>query len=122
VTQAGRLATVRVGSWAMAVLPSEIDMTCAADMGADLGTLLGEGIAVLVADMTATTFCDSAGVQALVAVHNAARASDAQLRLVVPSASIRRAFELLEVDRMLLVFQSLDEAMADAPGTCPPSP
>jgi anti-sigma B factor antagonist len=122
VTEAGRLSTVRVGTWAMAVLPSEIDMTCAADVAADLGTLLGESIGVLVADMTATSFCDTAGVQALVGVHHAARAADSELRLVVPAASIRRAFELLEVDRVLLVYQSLDEAMADAPGSYRPSP
>ena len=121
MTEAGRLAAVRVGSWAMAVLPSEIDMTCAADVGADLGTLLGKGIAVLVADMTASSFCDTAGVQALVAVHHAARAADAQLRLVVPAATIRRAFELLEVDRVLHLYPSLDEAMADAPGSYRPS-
>jgi anti-sigma B factor antagonist len=106
----------------MAVLPSEIDMTCAANVGADLGALLGEGTSVLVADLTATSFCDSAGVQALVAVHNAARAADAQLRLVVPSAKVQRAFQLLEVDRVLLVYQSLGEAMADAPESYRPSP
>ena len=122
MTEARRLAAVRVGTWAMAVLPGEIDMTCAADVGANLGTLLGEGIAVLVADMTASSFCDTAGVQALVAVHHAARAAGAQLRLVVPAATIRRAFELLEVDRVLHLYPSLDEAMADAPGSYRPSP
>lgn len=122
MAEAGHVATVRVGPWAMAVLPSDIDMMCAADVGADLGALLGAEISVLVADLTATTFCDTAGVQALVAVHNAARAAGTQLRLVVPSAAVRRAFDLLEVDRVLHVYQSLDEAMADAPESYRPAP
>ena len=43
---------VRVGSWAMVVLPGEIDMAGAPGLGAELDGALAQGVSVLVVDMT----------------------------------------------------------------------
>ena len=40
-------------------LPAEIDMVNADHIGADLQAALTPGVTTVVADMTATTFCDS---------------------------------------------------------------
>ncbi len=106
----------------MMVLPAEIDMACAGQVAEDLASMLADGVEVAVVDMSGTTFCDTAGVQALVAAWRQAQANDTELRLVVPSPVVRRVFELLEVDRMLPVFTTLHEAMADAPADTPGRP
>jgi anti-anti-sigma factor len=57
-------------------LPAEIDLTIADDVREALLSVLNQGAHGLVADMTATTFCDSAGISAL--VRAARRASAAR--------------------------------------------
>jgi anti-sigma B factor antagonist len=110
------LPVVRVGSWAMVSLPAEVDMELALGVAADLGKVVADGAAVVVADMSATVFCDTSGVQALLAAHRRAQGTGAQLRVVAPSAAVRRVLELLEVDRVLAVYATLGEALIDAPG------
>lgn len=117
MTEQEQFPAVRVGSWAMVVLPGEIDMAGAPGLGAELDGALAQGVSVLVVDMTATTFCDSAAVRELVTAHRQAEAAGAQLRLAVPPGTVRRVLDLLELDRVLRVYPSLDEAMADAPGS-----
>jgi anti-sigma B factor antagonist len=93
MTQAHTLASGRV-SPTVVTLPGEIDMTNADRTGADLQAALAPGVTTVVADMTATTFCDSRGIRALVLAHKHAAASGAELRLVVPSASVLRVMGL----------------------------
>ena len=45
-----------------------------------------------------------------------------ELRLVVPSTSVRRVFELMGVDELLAVYPTLGEAMAGAPGEAAQEP
>lgn len=110
-----RLASVRVGSWAMVVLPVEIDAVCAGRVGEEIAAALNEGVTVLVADLSGTAFCDSSGVRMLVGAYHAAVSNGTELRLVVPAASVRRVFELMGVDALLAVYPTLGEAMAGAP-------
>ena len=70
---------------AVVTLPAEIDMANADRVGADLQAALAPGVTAVVADMTATTFCDSRGIHALVLAHQRATACGAELR----SAPIR---------------------------------
>jgi anti-sigma B factor antagonist len=109
------LPVVRVGSWAMVSLPAEVDMETAPDVAAGLGVVVGDGAAVVVVDMSATAFCDTSGVQVLLAAHRQTQHAGAQLRVVAPSPTVRRVLELLEVDRVLAVYATLAEALIDAP-------
>jgi len=82
-----------VSSRAIAVtLPAEIDVANADRIGEELCSACVTGAPVVVADMTATTFCDSTGLRALAGVHKRAAASGTELRLAVPCAALRRAF------------------------------
>ena len=47
-------------------LPAEIDMANADSIGEELAAASAPGVAVVIADMTATTFCDSMGMRMLV--------------------------------------------------------
>src|SRR5215469_14885193 len=92
-------------------LPAEIDMTNSDHAGADLEAAVAPGVTIVVADMTATTFCDSRGIRALVLAHKHAAACGAELRLVVPSASVLRVMGLLGADAVLAIYPSLQEAL-----------
>jgi anti-anti-sigma factor len=111
-----RIPAVRVGSWAMVVLPVEIDSCCADVVSSGLAAALGEGTSVVVADLSGTGFCDSSGVRALVAFHKLAVAHGTEVRLVVPSPAVLRIFELMGADQVLSVYATLGSAMAGAPG------
>jgi len=98
-----RLAVVR--------LPAEIDGTNAREEGRDLAAVV-PGVTAVIADMTATTFCDSSGVQMLALVHEQAVANQAKLVLVVPSTAVLRVRSLTGLDVLLPVYSSLDEALS----------
>jgi anti-sigma B factor antagonist len=100
-------------------LPAEIDMANAARVGQQLGSACTAGVRTVIADMTATTFCDSSGISMLVRAHKHAAANGTRLRLVVPSAAVLRALTLVGVDDLLPISPSLSQALAAAPGPGP---
>jgi len=104
---------------AVVTLPAEIDMDNADRVGADLQAAFAPGVTVVVADMTATTFCDSRGVRALVLAHKRAAASGAELRLAAPSASVLRVLGVLGLDGLLAIYPSLVEALLAEPAAQP---
>jgi anti-sigma B factor antagonist len=92
-------------------LPTEIDVTNSEQVHDQILTALEPGVDVVIADMTATSFCDSSGVHALVFAHEAAVARGIQLRLAVsPDGSVRRVLQLIGVGRILSIHSSLAEA------------
>lgn len=93
-------------------LPDEIDVANAERIGEDLQAAFTPGVTVVIADMTATTFCDSLGIRTLVLAHQQAAASGAKLRLVVPSVSVLRLLALLGLDGVLAIYPSLQAALA----------
>jgi anti-sigma B factor antagonist len=96
-------------------LPAEIDMANAGRAGQQLGSAFAPSVATVIADMTATTFCDSSGISMLVRAHKQAAANSTQLRLVVPSTAVRRTLSLVQVDSLLPVYPSLNQALAAEP-------
>jgi RNA polymerase sigma-70 factor, ECF subfamily len=95
-------------------LPVEIDMANADRVGQQLGAALAPGVATVIADMTATRFCDSSGLSMLVRAHGQAAANGTELRLVVASAAVLRTLTLVGLDRLLPIYPSLSQAL---PGT-----
>jgi anti-anti-sigma factor len=95
-------------------LPAEIDMANAGRVGQQLGVALAPGVRAVIADMTATTFCDSSGISMLVRAHRQAAANRTELRLVVRSAAVLRALTVVQVDHLLPIYPSLRQALAAA--------
>lgn len=94
-------------------LPAEIDISNSESVGAELGAACASGAEVVVADLTATAFCDSSGIRYLLLAHDEAAAHDAELRLAVqPDGMVLRMLTLMGLHRVLRVHVSLDEAMA----------
>lgn len=67
-------------------LPAEIDHDSAGQVQAALTSALAAGVTVLVADMTATTYCTLEGVRALLRAYRAAQSAGAQFRLAAAHA------------------------------------
>ena len=92
-------------------LPAEIDISNDGLVEDELTSALGDGLAVLVADGTRTTFCASAGMSALLRAHHQAQAAGTQLR-VVASPAVRRILELTGADQVLDTYPGLADALA----------
>src|SRR5580658_8617400 len=103
------------GGPAVVVLPDEIDILNADAVGERLGAAIVSGAAVVIADLSGTTFCDCAGVYSLLLAHRKASAGDAELRLAGPSHPVRRILALIEADQVLPVYPNLDAAVAARP-------
>jgi anti-sigma B factor antagonist len=93
-------------------LPAEIDVTNSEQVYEQLVAVFAPGVDTVVADMTATVFCDSSGVHAIMHAYENAGACDVQLRLAVsPNTSVRRVLQLIGVGRLMPVYPSLAEAL-----------
>lgn len=69
------------------------------------------GVATVIADMTATTFCDTSCIRMLVLAHKGAAAHHAELRVVIPSANVLRVLAITKVDTALRIYPSLQDAL-----------
>ena len=96
-------------------LPAEIDVGNAHRLGEDLQAAFASGATTVVADMTATAFCDSGGIRELVQAAKRGAADGAELR-VVPSARVLRVMTVMGLDCWLKLYPSLHEALATLPG------
>lgn len=92
-------------------LPVEIDVTNADQVYDRLVAAVATGAPLVIADCTATIFCDAAGVRRLLMFHARAAAREVPLRLVIaPGGLLRRLLELLGADSVLPVYPSVEEA------------
>ncbi len=92
-------------------LPTEIDFVNAHLVGEDLRAAFAAGARTVIADMTATTFCDSLGIRTLVLARKQASTNGAELR-VVPSTAVSRMLAVMDPDGWLAIFPSVPEALA----------
>ena len=97
------------------VLPEEIDVTNCEEVYEQLVEVLAPDVDVLIADMMATTFCDSSGVHAIMHAYDTAGARGIRMRLAVsPNTSVRRVLQLIGVSHLMPVLTSLEEALSPA--------
>ena len=96
-------------------LPAEVDLTNQAAV-ADSLLDAAVNVSVVIADMTCTTFCDSAGMRMLHVVSDYAAATGSTLRIVVsPGSSVARALAILGMDRLVSVYTSIQDATRTPP-------
>lgn len=88
------------------LLPPEIDIANAEQVAADLLMAIDQGYAVVVADMSRTSFCDCAGVAALLSAGSYAANLGAQLRIAARAKSVLRMFELTGLRLAMPVYRS----------------
>ena len=95
--------------------PADIDMTNADLLSAALAGPAALGQATIVVDLTATQFCDSAGLLVLVRANQRAVARGSELRLVLATPAVRRLFAVSGVDHVIPTFPTPALAVAPAP-------
>jgi anti-sigma B factor antagonist len=93
-------------------LPEEIDVTNSPGLCEALAEAIGRHPAVVVADMTATTFCDSSGMGAIVGAYRQAIAAGTDMRLVIGHPAARRVFELNGIDTVISIYPDLPAALS----------
>ncbi len=123
------------GGIRVVTLPAWIDPDNAGQVRAELAGGLAPGVTVLVADMTATTWCSLEGVQVLVRARRAAEAAGAQLRLAAVRPEVRRVLDRTGTGSLLRLYPTLAAAQGGeehhapglastdtpkAPGSLPP--
>jgi anti-sigma B factor antagonist len=103
-------------STAIVSLPGEIDVTNAPAVQTLITQALAPGVTVVVADLTATGFCDSAGLRHLLLAHRQIAQAGAQLRLAIPpDGPLGRVTELTGINRYVAVYPTLQRAVDGGP-------
>jgi anti-sigma B factor antagonist len=102
------------GQVAVVTLVAEIDVTNADEVREQLLSVVNQGASVLIADMSQTTFCDSAGVTALVRAYRRATEGGTKFRAVVTSLAVRRVLEITGVDRLIDTYPTVAKALGSS--------
>ena len=100
-----------IGRAAIVSAPAQIDAGNAGDVLACLLSVIGEGPATLIVDMTATEFCDSAGLGSLVRAFRRADASGTEMRLAVTGPAVRRILEVTGTDQLIGTYPSVPASL-----------
>jgi len=74
--------------------------------------VIGQSPEVITADMTATVFCDSSGVNALARAHEQAAASGSELRLALGGSPTAHIVQLIGLDQIVPVYRDVEESLA----------
>ena len=98
-----------IGPHAVVSMPAEIDAVNAEKIRQGLLSAVSPGAAVVVIDMSGTTFCDSAGVQAIIAAYRQAAAKGTELRLV--ATALLRIFTVVGVGELIPIYPTLESAL-----------
>ena len=99
----------------VARLEGEIDASNVHELGGRLRALVSNHSIALVADLSATTYLDSAGINLLFALGEELRARQQRLVLVVREGSpITRMISLTGLDRAVSAHPTLEQALASA--------
>ena len=109
----GDRRVVWVGRVAVLKLPAEVDISNAGQVREDLAEVVAQDASLVIADMSATTFCDSAGVTALVRAARKANASGTGLRVAASAPAVTRVLAITGVDQLIDIYPSVAAAMAD---------
>jgi anti-anti-sigma factor len=108
------------GRHAVVTMPEEIDVTNAPGVAAALAAVSGQSPEVITADLTATSFCDSAGIEALARASRLAATSGAELRLALGDSPVTRILQLTGLDAVLPLYRDVGHSLATPPGPAGP--
>jgi anti-anti-sigma factor len=100
------------GRHAVVTMPAEMDLANASDVSDLLAAAASQSPEVITADMTATMFCDSAGVHALTRAHELAAASGSELRLALGDSPAARIIQIIGLDQIVPVYRDVQQSLA----------
>jgi len=100
------------GRHAVVTMPAEMDITNASGVSDLLAAVAGQSPEVLTADMTATAFCDSAGVGALARALELAAERGGELRLALGDSPAARIIQLIGLDQIVPVYHNVEQSLS----------
>ncbi|HEX8002833.1 MAG TPA: STAS domain-containing protein [Mycobacteriales bacterium] len=89
----------------------DVDIATAPTLRERLADAVGTYTGVVV-DLDGVPFLDSTGLGVLVAAHNRAKSAGASLVIARPQRIVRNALRLVQVDTVIDVYDSVDDAVA----------
>jgi len=98
-------------------LPDELDVASMPHLRHHLTTLISSGHVRLVLNAATLDFIDAVGIGALVYAANRARGEGGWVRLIEVKPKHRRLWLILRLDRVLPIYEKLDDALGKASGT-----
>ena len=96
-----RYPVLWVGQAAVISAPVEVDVTNADDIVKCLLSAISNGARTLIVDMTATTFCDCAGVHAIVTCWKQADAEGISLRVAATAPTVKHVLAITGASRLI---------------------
>jgi anti-anti-sigma factor len=102
-------------AWTTMSLPAEIDIANANQVRDDLVAALGRGFPIIIVDMSRTTFCDCAGVRALICAASRALLAGVEMRVVARARPVLRTFELTGLQLALHIYRTTADAVRGPP-------
>jgi anti-anti-sigma factor len=97
--------------------PAQVDASNAGDVLACLLSVICEGPATLIVDLTATAFCDSSGLNSLVQAYRRAEASGIEMRLAVGEPAVRRILQITGIDQLIGTYPSVPTSLLGGQGS-----
>ncbi|HEY1627420.1 MAG TPA: STAS domain-containing protein [Streptosporangiaceae bacterium] len=105
----------------IAVLSGELDIVSAPALREELHGLLRPGTSRLIIDLSAVRYADSSGIAVLVGTGRRAALFGGWLRLASLTPEVTKVLSITGLDRHLVAFRTVEEALTGRIPTCPSS-
>ena len=92
---------------------SRFDSQIAGLVKAEFTILLSEDVNKLVVDMSEVEYCDSSGLSSLLLAFRIIQSQEGQIRIAAPQKSVRTLIQISQLDRILPIYDSVEEAVKD---------
>jgi anti-sigma B factor antagonist len=94
-------------------LTGEVDLYTAPELKQELAQVIGGGARTVVVDLTRTTFIDSTTLGVLLGGLKRLRPVGGSLLIVCSDQNIRRIFEITLLDRVFIIMETREQALAE---------
>jgi anti-sigma B factor antagonist len=98
-----KVTTRSQGDHTVITVAGEIDLYTAPKLQSELMTALGASPTRLVVDMSGVDFCDSTGINVLLAAHRQARERGGELQLAGPGSATRKVLQVTGLESVFTV-------------------
>ena len=96
----------------MVTMPEEIDVISAPDVAELISAAAARSPEVITVDLTATAFCDSAGVEVLARAREMAAARGVDFRLALGGSPVARILQLTGLDEVMPLYRDVPHSLA----------
>jgi anti-sigma B factor antagonist len=104
-----KVSSQPAGNHTVVSVVGEIDLYTAPRLHSELAAALGgDGPVRLVVDMSGVEFCDSTGMNVLLAAHRRAREAGGDLELAGPRATVRKVLQVTGLETIFTVRDGAD--------------